>query len=60
MLSDCVALHGNSGAPIIVTGWNRQFPCCGCSNRNSANWQITKSIAVASTSSGLRDAVDRR
>jgi len=60
MLSDCVALHGDSGAPIIATDGTGNFHVVGVQSAIVRIGGIYKSIAVASTSPGLLDAVDRR
>jgi len=60
MLNDCVALHGDSGAPIIVADGTGNFHVVGVQTAIVRIGGVSKSIAVASTSPGLRDAVDRR
>ena len=60
MVSDCVALHGESGAPIIAADGTGNFHVVGVQTAIVRIGEISKSIAVASTSPGLRDAVERR
>ena len=60
MVSDCVALPGDLGAPIIAADGAGKFHVVGVQTGTVRIEGISKTIAIASTSPGLRDAVDRR
>ena len=60
MVSDCVALPGDSGAPIIAADGTGNFHVVGVQTATARIGGISRTIAVASTSPGLREAVGRR
>jgi protease YdgD len=58
--SDCVALHGDSGAPLITADDEGNFHVVGVQTAIAQIGGIVRSISVASTSPGLREAVSHR
>ena len=59
IVSDCVALHGDSGAPIITEDAEGNFQVVGVQTAVAQIRGVPRSIAVAATSPGLYDAVAR-
>jgi protease YdgD len=59
IVSDCVALHGDSGAPIITADAKGNFHVVGVQTAVAQIRGVPRSIAVAATSPGLYDAVAR-
>ena len=56
IVSDCTALRGDSGAPIIAKVAADKFDVIGVQTATARIGGISRSIAVAITSPGLRDA----
>ena len=60
IVSNCVALQGDSGAPVIAAAKDGNFHIVGVQTGIARIEGISRSIAVASTSPGLLAAVARR
>jgi protease YdgD len=56
IISDCIALRGDSGAPIIAKVADGTFNVIGVQTATAQIEEISRSIAVAVTSPGLLDA----
>ena len=59
IVSDCVALRGDSGAPIIAADADGNFHVIGVQTAVAQIGGVPRSIAVAATSPGLYNAVGR-
>lgn len=59
IVSDCFALHGDSGAPIIAADADGKFHVVGVQTAVAQIGGVPRSIAVAATSPGLYNAVGR-
>ena len=59
IVSDCFALRGDSGAPIITADADGNFHVVGVQTAVAQIGGVPRSIAVAATSPGLYDAVAR-
>jgi protease YdgD len=59
IVSDCVALHGDSGAPMIGADADGKFHVVGVQTAIAQIGGVSRSIAIAATSPGLYNAVSR-